>query len=189
MTRPLYSSPSSSSSSSSSSSRHAQRQFRKSQARGDGVQRRTKDKSEDGRKQRFPHSTSTHSVRHSISIFCQISPDERNLLPILFRTLARPGGPKVTEIRRDLGGAAIRTNFAFEMFAGLSFTTCMFCLGRGANDPRPRRRWDRPKPSILDFVTPKSFLPSFVRPTDPEASLHFSPPHSAPGPDLSLPAS
>ena len=85
------------------------------------------DKSEDGRKQRFPHSTSTHSVRHSISIFCQISPDERNL-PIIFRTLARPGGPKVTEIRRDLGGAAIRRNF--EMSAIHSFTTCMFCLGR-----------------------------------------------------------
>ena len=108
--------------------------------------------------------------------------------PSSFALSPAPGGPKVTEIRRDLGGAAIRRNF--EMFARLSLTTCMFCLGRGANDPRRRRRRsDRPKPSILDFVTPKSFLPSFVRPTDPEASLHFSPPHSAPGTDLSLPAS
>ena len=48
--------------------------------------------------------------------------------PSSFALSPAPGGPKVTEIRRDLGGAAIRRNF--EMFASHSFTTCMFCLGR-----------------------------------------------------------
>ena len=48
-----------------------------------------------------------------------------------------PRGPKVTETRRDLEGVAIRRNFAFEMFARLSFLYGLFWTGSGSERPTP----------------------------------------------------